>query len=289
MTEEKWEKVLWKQQPFPDNYVPKGLFLSSLRRNPNFRPYSYWPLVFLSCAITQHLASVAIFVSAFTMLKDRILDPRVLLWVSITGFFLGYLAWEISTHAVSERARRREDRMRAVKASILLFLALMCLAPVLRTLTAATSSDSIWAMAAGLFILNALLADYTPMPGHARERLTSVLSTNAAISSSVVLASRLAHDLAVFALTLFAVEVFALFPMLRRRLQTSPAPLQAGLTMALVLFALGLSARVSTVAPWLYAAIFAFVTFAAPAMLVWAQQYKNEIRGQWDVAVPKVK
>ena len=60
--------------------------------------------------------------------------------------------------------------MRAVKASILLFLALMCLAPVLRTLTAATSSDSIWAMAAALFILNALLADYTPMPGHARER-----------------------------------------------------------------------------------------------------------------------
>ncbi|KAL1739451.1 phosphatidylinositol N-acetylglucosaminyltransferase subunit C [Schizophyllum fasciatum] len=288
MANEPWEKVLWKQQPYPDNYIPEGLFLSSLRKNPNFRPYNYWQVVFLSFAITQHLASIAVFVSIFTMLKDHVLDPRALLWVSIAVFLFGYIVWEILVRAVSDRARRREDRMRAVKASILLFLALMCLAPVLRTLTAATSSDSIWAMAAALFMLNALLADYTPMPGHARERLTSVLSTNAAISSSVVLASRLAHDLAVFALTLFAVEVFALFPMLRRRLQVGSFP-HAGLTVGLVLLALGLSARVSVTAPWLYAAIFAFVTFAAPAMLVWAQQYKNEIRGQWDVAVPKVK
>lgn len=59
--------------------------------------------------------------------------------------------------------------------------------------------------------------------------------------------------------------------------QTTPAPVQAGLTVALVLLALSLSARVSATAPWLYAAIFTFVTFAAPAMLVWAQQYKKYV------------
>ena len=42
---------------------------------------------------------------------------------------------------------------------------------------------------------------------------------NAAISSSVVLASRLSDDLSVFALVLFSVQLFALFPVLRRRLQ----------------------------------------------------------------------
>jgi phosphatidylinositol glycan class C protein len=42
---------------------------------------------------------------------------------------------------------------------------------------------------------------------------------NAAISSSVVLASRLSDDLSVFALILFSVQLFALFPMLRHRLQ----------------------------------------------------------------------
>ena len=42
----------------------------------------------------------------------------------------------------------------------MVFLALIGLSPVLKTLTAATSSDSIWALSAALFVLNALLADY---------------------------------------------------------------------------------------------------------------------------------
>ena len=133
---------------------------------------------------------------------------------------------------------------RTVKSSILIFLALLALSPVLRTLTAATSSDSIWALSAFLFALNVVLADYTPMHAgqqHPRERcapprrdtccgvadteaprLTSVMSVNAAISASVVLASRLVDDISVFALTLFAIEAFALFPLLRRRLQVGP-------------------------------------------------------------------
>lgn len=49
--------------------------------------------------------------------------------------------------------------------------------------------------------------------------LTSVLSMNAAVSASVVLASRLATDAAVFAIVLYSVQAFALFPMLRHRLQ----------------------------------------------------------------------
>ncbi|KAG5638969.1 hypothetical protein H0H81_008189 [Sphagnurus paluster] len=51
--------------------------------------------------------------------------------------------------------------IKAIKSSILIFLALLSLSPVLRTLTAATSSDSIWALSAVLFLLNALLADYS--------------------------------------------------------------------------------------------------------------------------------
>jgi hypothetical protein len=56
------------------------------------------------------------------------------------------------------------------------------------------------------------------------KRLTSVLSINAAISAVVVLASRLHDDLAVFALMLFSVEAFALFPIFRRRIQVSITP-----------------------------------------------------------------
>lgn len=48
-----------------------------------------------------------------------------------------------------------------------------------------------------------------------------MLSINAAISAVVVLASRLHDDLAVFALMLFSVEAFALFPIFRRRIQVN--------------------------------------------------------------------
>ena len=91
--------------------------------------------------------------------------------------------------------------------------------------------------------MHAALADYTYSPSpiqrercafiffsfgfvliFGEKRLTSVLSINAAISAAVVLASRLHDDLAVFALMLFSVEAFALFPILRRRLQVRPIP-----------------------------------------------------------------
>ena len=127
----------------------------------------------------------------------------------------------------------------ALKSSVLVFLSLLALSPVLRTLTASTSSDSIWALTSCLLGLNVLLGDYTPPrdPKRIRERyasfslsvitnrklcpsprLTSVLSMNAAMSGSVVLASRLRDDISVFALMLFSIQMFALFPILRTRI-----------------------------------------------------------------------
>ncbi|KII94361.1 hypothetical protein PLICRDRAFT_99714 [Plicaturopsis crispa FD-325 SS-3] len=287
-----WEKVLWKKQDFPDNYIPRDSFLSALKKNPNFKPYTYGQLVIASCAITQHLATIYIFLAVFLRLKARTLDPRILVWISIGCFVVGYTAWELLDRSPGDRRANRMSppRAKTLKSSILVFLALMSLSPVLKTLTAATSSDSIWALSACLFVLNALLADYNTVQlnGKIRERLTSVLSINAAISSSVVLASRLRDDLAVFALILFAVQTFTLFPMLRHRLQATPTVLQAILTVFLSTLSVLLTAPLSRTASHLHAASLSTVTFIAPAVLVWAQKHKNEIRGPWDVATPKV-
>jgi len=200
------------------------------------------------------------------------------------------MTWELLDCSHSNRVQRNTNRSKTLKSSILVFLALMALSPVLKTLSAATSSDSIWALSACLFMLNALLADYSPakLGSQVRERLTSVLSMNAAISSSVVLASRLSDDLAVFALILFSVQAFALFPMLRQRLQVTPTILQALLTLSFSMLSLYLTASLSVPVSYIYAATLLFVTFIAPGVLMWAQKYKNEIRGPWDVAVPKV-
>ncbi|KAI0963555.1 hypothetical protein AcW1_000600 [Taiwanofungus camphoratus] len=288
--EAEWERLLWKSKLYPDNYVPQS-FLSSLSRNSNFKAYTYWYLVIASCAISQHLATIFTFLAIFVHLNERRLDPRILVWASVGGFVVGFLVWELLDCQSTISRNVNSNRAKTVKSSILVFLALMSLSPVLRTLTAATSSDSIWALSASLFTLNALLADYTALKhgGHLRERLSSVLSMNAAISSSVVLASRLSDDLSVFAVMLFSVQLFALFPMLRRRLQNSYIILRIFLTLVLCGSSLFLTASLSRTATCLFLASFAFVTFIAPGILVWAQRFKNEIRGTWDPAVPKVK
>jgi len=278
-----WERVLWRPQPFPDNYVPPT-FLAALSKNPNVLPYQYWPLVLGACTISQHLSVIFVFLAIFTRLLDHTLDPRLLVVLSSVTFVAGCIIWESMEYFESDAAgsASSDRRARVVKASLLIFLALIALAPILRTLTAPTSADSISALTTALFLVHATLADYSyaAFPVQ-RERLTSVLSINAAISAAVVLASRLHDDLAVFALMLFSVEAFALFPILRRRIQAMPAPIQPAVTLLL-----GLAALAAPL-PRLCAAVLTSVTFGAPAVLMWAQQYKYEIRGPWDAATPR--
>lgn len=285
MSHTTWKRVLWQRQPYPDNYVPPDSFLASLRRNPSFTPYTYWPLVLSCCPITQHLGTIFIFVAVFVRLQERSLDARLLLWISVACFLVGYLVWEVLDY--SSPSRGPLTRFKVLKSSLLFFLTLMSLAPVLKTLTAATSSDSIWALSACQFLMNTLLAEY----GYAKsgpQRLSSVLSMNAAISSSVVLASRLPDDLSVFSLVLFAVQLFALFPMLRHRFGAVPPILQVALTVSISALSFALTMSLSPFVTALTSAIYVTVNVVAPGILVWAQRYKNEIRGPWDVAVPRV-
>ena len=169
--------------------------LTSPLSNPaNFQPHSYWELVSLSFPIAQHISTIFIFLATFVRIKERILDPRLLVWASIFAFVLGYFAWQVVELQLAKKlrqVRKPTNRMsrdpppfpplsnlpvpidaKTVKSSILAFLALLSLSPVMKTLTASTSSDSIWALAACLFILNALIADYSsPRPEiYTRER-----------------------------------------------------------------------------------------------------------------------
>jgi len=286
--EKDWERVLWKRLPYPDNYVPPSHFLASLRKNANFTPYTYAPLVLASTSVCQHVANIFIFLAVFMGLKENTSDPRLIIWFAIFLFGFGYAAWEILLY-LQGTSLNKESRSRVMRSSVLVFLALLALAPVLKTLTEATSSDSIWPLAFFLFTLHTLLADYTaPRPYESRERLTSVLSMNAAISAGVVLASRLDSDLSVFALVLFSVQIFALFPLLRAQLFSAPTIFRAMLTGILSVVSISLMSVHSSKAGWIIFFALVFITFVSPALLVWAQRYKNEIRGEWDVAVPEV-
>jgi phosphatidylinositol glycan class C protein len=139
-------------------------------------------------------------------------------------------------------------------------LILALLSPVLGTLTSATTSDSIWPLAGGLFFVHLLLSDFstgrdarlrrwqrqkrvaerrsrrsslsqydTPVEEKryvtglmwADDSLTSSLSLTSALSASVVLASRLPSTAHVFALVLLSVGLFAGWPVLAKGVRVS--------------------------------------------------------------------
>ena len=147
---------------------------------------------------------------------------------------------------------RVQSRLKTVKSALLIYFTLLGLSPILKSLTRSTSSDSIWALATWLLIINIFFFDYGSLyvppkphmplkteptlrprggsrgdsalvPSHGTSGsappFPSSLSTNAALMASTVLASRLPSITHVFSLTVFSIEVFGLFPVFRRHLR----------------------------------------------------------------------
>jgi len=282
------DKVLWKRSQLNDNYVPPS-FLATLQRNANVKPYTYSSVALHACAVTQQISSISIFTSIFMLLFDRRLDPRLLASLSLAIFLLGFLCWEF-TLPNSDELFVRALRSETIKSSILVLLTLVALSPILRTLTASTSSDSIWPLSAVLLVLSAILNDYggARRPGRTSERFTSVLSVNAALSASIVLSSRLHDDSSVFALILLSLLVFGQLPMLRNRAPIASSRLKIMLTTGLITATICLASCVSMLHALISCVVLLFVTFGAPQLLIWAQRFKNEIQGPWDVASPVV-
>ena len=77
-----WERVLWKKQPYDDNYVDRT-FLESLVTNDNFYTYDVWQITKDSIVITQHLSGTAVFLAFTYMTNYQALDLTYMLALDI--------------------------------------------------------------------------------------------------------------------------------------------------------------------------------------------------------------
>ena len=116
--------------------------------------------------------------------------------------------------------------------------------------------------------------------------VSSALSFNAAMLSAVLLASRLPSHFQVFLCIVLAIQVFALFPLVRDyiRVRSEFVHLTITVGMCLATVVLLVLSSGSYVLSSIYAAAIAFIWFACPLWMLYMQQYKHEIRGPWDVA-----
>lgn len=186
------------------------------------------------------------------------------------------------------------------RSALLIYISLLGLSPILKSLTESTSSDSIWAMTCWLMCINVFFFDYSG--GLGAVKFPASLSTNAALMASTVLASRLPSTTHVFSLTLFSIEVFGLFPVFRRHLREISWQGHLVLTLALMLGAgasLGivLSTRPFRQGGWQQALAGAIVWTLGSVIgmggcswwLINLQRYKNVVIGPWDPARPVIR
>eukprot|EP00160_Parvularia_atlantis_P004220 Unigene13550_Nuclearia_a/m.41040 Unigene13550_Nuclearia_a/g.41040 ORF Unigene13550_Nuclearia_a/g.41040 Unigene13550_Nuclearia_a/m.41040 type:complete len:370 (-) Unigene13550_Nuclearia_a:13-1122(-) len=277
----RWRKLLYVAQPFPDNHVD-GSFLEELQRNVNVRVYDYWELVRLSGSITQQGSSIVLFAAIFIYAHTGVLSATALVAFAVATTLLGFVYWDWRIRAVDPSLAY--PVVQAAQGAVLFFVSLLALSPVLRTLTEHTSSDTVWALTSILFFSNLLLHDYSTVTATNVAKLPGALSLNAAISGSVMLASRLPSTWHVFGLMALAIEWFALFPMFRRYLHLLAPEYSTRITLAMVLLTTALLATLSTTITVLFGASVLFITFVCPYWLLWMQRYKNEIHGPWDEA-----
>ncbi|KWU42052.1 GPI2-domain-containing protein, partial [Rhodotorula sp. JG-1b] len=292
-----YRKVLFLRQPYPDNHVDASL-LRDLKRNVNVHPADLPALLRQTLPITQHVASIFIFVVVYVRLSRESLSASALLTLcAVLSGTLRAWAWAIG-EPTAWAGSRPADTTASASASpvgtLIPLVALYLLSPALKTLTRATTSDSIWALSGTLFAINptSSAAPGEPPPRRVpyfarRAPLPSTLSLTAALSGSTVLASRLPSNAQVFSLLLFSTLWFGPFPLLRSSLTLRPTLILTYLlsTIALV----GLFRTVGTGGTVLASAILLGTSVVAPLVRGWLHvRYKDRLSGPWDVVPPKV-
>ncbi|VDN21136.1 unnamed protein product [Cylicostephanus goldi] len=75
----KWQKILYKRQPFPDNYSGGDeQFLSELKKNLSAVKYTYWEAVFGVARLVFHLNLIVLLYIMFEYVFANVLTADVL-------------------------------------------------------------------------------------------------------------------------------------------------------------------------------------------------------------------
>lgn len=290
-----WRKLLWVQQPYPDNYVDDS-FLSQMKQNSHVQQYTFWALSSDSAGILAHLCTVAVFVISFLGIYSRGWNP---IWFAVGSSALtvvSYVFWRLVLVDVNAAAKEEgKSIMTTLKSSLLILFTLLALSPVLKSLTQSTSSDSIWALTVWLCLANICFNNYSSLSSPSSSstmELKSILSTNFALSAAIMLASRLSTTMSVFSFVLFSIQIFGVFPTFLRVVRnphpkhSTTASWQLGsssLTYWVLLIAMVIVSSIGLFAMggvWvlvLWLAILFSVVIVLPALLLALQKYKKYV------------
>nr|CAD2178267.1 unnamed protein product [Meloidogyne enterolobii] len=148
----KWEKVLYKHQPFPDNYTDDALFLDQLRTNVNVVKYSIVESIRGGAIVMSQVDLVVIYLGKFFLCiffcgSKTILLINLIICLILLSLVTFYRCFYINL----------KNHWQTL---FTIFTFGYAFTPVIRTLTTTISTDTIWASAIILFFVSLFVHDY---------------------------------------------------------------------------------------------------------------------------------
>ncbi|XP_074593967.1 phosphatidylinositol glycan anchor biosynthesis class C [Brevipalpus obovatus] len=273
----RWQKVLYLQQSYPDNYVPES-FLRDLRKNVNFHWYSMPDIVLASLNVIQEISLVIIFVEFFWMMQIDVYQNTIYYTISILTIFLYPLL------ILSSSDKNVSGELRT---GLIFIIGGFAVSPILKTLTETVSTDTIYTMSGIMLIVHLLFFDY----GVQAAIVSPPLSINSVIFAGVCLASRLPTSYHTFALLTLVTDIFVVFPAFQRRLNQHGPP---WLKFLIQIFVAAISFILMIHLGSMYASIlYSILLLSICLFFPWRfhewQRLKENIYGPWDEAILDLK
>ncbi|XP_046470544.1 phosphatidylinositol N-acetylglucosaminyltransferase subunit C [Neodiprion pinetum] len=265
----RWRKNLYETRGLPDNYTDSS-FLEELRKNINPSNITTIEAISFAASVSVQLNIVILFVIVFVWLDNEWIAPNAIFVFSGILTLAGYF---LHTFKKSDMLEKMSKDLRTV----LIFLAFgYILSPILKTLTATVSTDTIYAMTIFMFLIHLIFSKY----GSPQVSLSDSLSITSSIFGSLMLASRLVSPLHAFSLLTTAVLCFVLLPFVMFQIDGKVCitiVLSATTTYLLYVISLTISC--------VFIGVTIFLQLVCPLCYIRWQTYKENIYGPWDEAV----
>lgn len=265
---EPWQKNLYSNQGYPDNYTDSETFLRDLKRNVNLKHYTYFEAIRGATFLSNQISCITAFLLNFYFMYTEEVSPSNVLFFNGSITLVCYVLYKWKNVSLN-------DLMDSSKTLLTVLVFGYIFSPLMHTLTDAISTDTIYSMTFFVMFLNVAFHDY----GLKADLVSKPISLNAAIFGSICLASRLSSPYHAFALLVIAAVYFVLYPIFSKMFWKS-------YFLIPIVFACCFCLRMASL-PLLYTyvCLVVFINLLCPWAFVKLQCHKNNIYGPWDEAV----
>lgn len=278
-----WRKVLYDIQSYPDNYVDPQKFLEELDLTIQSKILTFSELLIGATVIAQQLTVLALFLTLYKYIMVKYLTFAGIVSLDISILMVGYLTKLLLT---DQTDGHKHNIYKTILSSIVSCLCLRIATPILQTLTSSFSDDTIHALVIFFSVVHLIFHDYLFINNSENESevFEGTLSLNAAMLTSLLLASRLDQIEMVFGFVVLAIISFSFFPQIARLLKKRSNILHCYALLCKWLLASCLLFALDKALFAIYELLMFVLLAIAPYWMMKMQSYKKSLRGPWDIA-----